>query len=130
MVTGGDFLFDSLKLKPLFFRVDLGPPGSTALPHSEFTTINQTMDSPCLSEPSPSCSHACGFVSTVPLLSALRSSKHRGDRGSSGYSVDPAWTSVLSGRVSRRHEVLLLKLLPHPRSLHPALRLLKAQSED
>ena len=34
----------SLKLKPLFFRVDLGPTWINSL--SESTTINQTMDSP------------------------------------------------------------------------------------
>lgn len=37
------------------------------------------------------------WVSTVPLLSALRSSKHNSGRGSSSGTVDPVWTSSLSG---------------------------------
>ena len=65
----------SLKLKPLFFRVDLGPTWINSL--TSFRIHRHKIKPwvpPRLSEPSPGCSHALEWVSTVPSLSALRSS--------------------------------------------------------
>ena len=80
----------SLKLKPLFFRVDLGPTWINSL--TSFRIHHHKSNygfPPHLSEPSPGCSHVLEWVSTVPFA-----------------------------------------FCPKKQSLHPALRLLKAQSED
>ena len=75
----------SLKLKPLFFRADLSPTRINSLTsfriHRHKSNHGFHLH---LSEPSPSCSHASEWVSTVPSLSALRSSPCTGSEIAKG----------------------------------------------